>query len=206
MEMPPPPYQGRKHLKKLSEFVAELTPEKIDGFIAPTYPAQFGDDWSSASVQRLVDAEEKGERELIPIQERIDALTFAEAEGWTPIRSIENQLGHLRNVICGRYVAKYLKDILQTLQEAEADLAIWQQMTEAQRDERWDARERDKIEAEERRKQIRELEDRKNRLYDMMPMGICPKKGTPVRLHPRKGTPLDILLTNITDPHFTGTI
>jgi len=184
MEMPPPPYQGRKHLKKLSEFVAELTPE---------------------AVQRLADARDRSSEHLPAIRQRLDALRDAIDDDWCAPRGIENQIGHLYRALSPHHLSRYLKDALAALNEAEADLAIWQQMTEAQRDERWDERKRDKIEAEERRAALRAIEDRKSRLYDIMPMGICPKKGTPVRLQPRKGTPLDILLTNITDPHFTGT-
>jgi hypothetical protein len=65
---------------------------------------------------------------------------------------IENELSHLHDVLSGYHLRKYMKDVLSLLQEAEADLAIWQQMTEAQRDDRWNGRERDKAEAAERRK------------------------------------------------------
>jgi hypothetical protein len=98
-------------------------------------------------------------------------LTFAQAEGWTPTRGIESQLGHLRNVICGRYVAKYLKDILRTLQEAESDLASWPR----QRAERLAERERQESAAEERRVKRAEISKQQDAFYSaFFAMGISP--------------------------------
>jgi hypothetical protein len=149
MEMPPPPYQG---IKKLSKFVEQIRTDPVA---------------RTAWFDKL----EQGERDLIPIQERLDALTGAQAEGWTPTRVVENELGHLNNVICGRYVAKYLADILSTLQEAEADLATWP----GQRAERLAAREREEAEAEERRQKQAEISKQQDAFYSaFFAMGISP--------------------------------
>jgi chromosome segregation ATPase len=182
MELSPPPYKKR-YLKKSSEFVAELTPEKLDGFIAPTYPAQFGDDWSPECVQRLVDAEEEAERDLIPIQERLDNLSYALAEGWCPTRVIENELDHLNSVISAYQVRKYLREVLATLQDGEADLVAWQRMTPAQRVQRRAEREREEAKAAERRKKQAEISAQQNAFYTkFFAMGISPiPTGTEVR-------------------------
>jgi hypothetical protein len=141
-------------LQSSDVFVASLTPEKLTAY----------GDWI-----------EQGETDLVPIQKRLDALTCALAEDWCPPRVIENEIDHLNIVISGRYVAKYLKEILSTLQDGEADLALWQQMTPAQRDERRNEREREKAEANERREARAQINERQNAFYAaMFAAGISP--------------------------------
>ena len=167
MKISPPPYQGRKHLKKLSEFIAQLTPEKLTA---------------------IGDKLEKAALDLVPIKARLDALTYALGDGWCAPRVLENELYHLSDSIgldiedfddcrAVHYVAKYLTETLATLQEAEADLVIWQQMTEAARDERWNAREREKAALAERRKAEAVLKARHAEFYEAMSrMNVSPPR------------------------------
>jgi hypothetical protein len=154
MEMQPPPY--KRHLKTSSEF------------IKPIYPAQFGDDFTAEVVQRLADARDQAAEHLPAIRQRIDALYDALDDGWCAPRGIENQLGHLHRVLSPYHLSRYLKDAIETLQEAEADLATWRQMTEAQREERWAKHERDDAEAAERRKAEAVLRARHEEFYATM--------------------------------------
>jgi hypothetical protein len=109
---------------------------------------------------------EKGEQDFVPIKARLDALTYAMAEGWCPTRMIDAEIDHLDRVITGYHCAKYLNETLQTLQDAEADWAAWQQMSPAARDERWNERDRANAEAAERRKAREEAVARKNAIYE----------------------------------------
>jgi hypothetical protein len=154
MDISPPPYQGRKHIKKLSEFLAGLTQEKID---------------------RLADARDQAAEALPAIRQRIDALRDAIDEGWLPPRGIEGQIKHLHGALSAYHLSRYLADALATLDEAEADLAIWQRMTDAQRDERLAEREREKTAAHERRKKQAEISKQQNAFYSaFFAMGISP--------------------------------
>jgi hypothetical protein len=174
MKMPLPPYTTRL-LKSSAEFVAELTPEKLDDFIEPVPPGHNGDDWSTESVQRLADARGPAAEHLPAISQRIDALYDALDEGWCAPRGIENQIDHLHRALSPYHLSRYLKDALATLQEAEADLAIWQRMTEAQRDECWAEHERDEAERAERRQKAAEISKQQDAFYSaFFAMGISP--------------------------------
>jgi hypothetical protein len=127
---------------------------------------RISDDHDPAALAAYGDWLEQGERDLVPIQERLDALSFALAEGWCPPRVIENEIDHLNSVIAPYHCAKYLNETLRTLQDGEADLAIWQQMPPAARDERWAERDRADAEAAERRKARQEAVARKNAIYE----------------------------------------
>jgi hypothetical protein len=172
MELPPPPYQKR-YLKTSSEFIAGLTPEKLTA---------YGDRLEKAAI------------DLVPIKARLDALTYTLADDWCTTRVIENELYHLSDSLglgiegfdesrAVYFIAKYLTETLRTLQEAEADLAIWRQMTPTQRDERWDAHEREKAEAAERRVKRAEISKQQDAFYSaFFAMGISPiPMGTEVR-------------------------
>ena len=163
MEMPPPPYKTR-YLKTSSEFIAGLTPEKLTA---------YGDRLEKAAI------------DLVPIKARLDALTYTLADDWCAPRVIENELHHLSDTLglgiddfddsrAVYFIAKYLTETLRTLQEAEAEAAIWRQMTPTQRDERWDAHEREKAEAAERRKAEAVLRARKNAIYEIAEMTGIP--------------------------------
>jgi hypothetical protein len=72
---------------------------------------------------------EQGEADLPPIRERLDALLDAlYDEGWTPLRTVRNEIEHLDNVISGHFLAKYLAETLTTLDCAEIDLASWRNL------------------------------------------------------------------------------
>src|ERR1700722_1030435 len=107
MKIPPPPYRKR-HRKTSAEFVVELPPEKLTEFI---------------------DARDQEAEHLPAIRQRFDALYDALDDGWCAPRVIENQLGHLHRALSSYHFSRYLTETLRTLQEAEADLAIWQRMT-----------------------------------------------------------------------------
>jgi hypothetical protein len=78
-------------------------------------------------------------------------------------------------VLSPYHLSRYLKDALATLQEAEADLAIWQRITEAQRDERWAQWERAEVDAEERRQKRAEIGKQQDAFYSaFFAMGISP--------------------------------
>jgi hypothetical protein len=184
MKLPPPPYQGL--LKTSSEFVAELTPEKLDDFIEPVYPEHNGDDFTPEVVQRLADARDQAAEHLMAIRQRLDALTYTLADDWCAPRGLENELHRLSDSLglgiddfddsrAVYFVAKYLTETLRTLQEADADLVMWQRMTPAERDQRWDAREREKAEAAERRQKRAEISKQQNAFYTaFFAMGISP--------------------------------
>ncbi|QIG92088.1 hypothetical protein [Bradyrhizobium sp. 6(2017)] len=156
MKMTPPPYTRHQ-------------------FIEPTFPEHNGDDFTAEVVQRLADARDDGERNLVPIQKRLGVLSFALSEGWCPPRVIENEIDHLNRVVSAYHLSRYLTDVLATLQEAEADLAIWQRTTPAQRDDRLSKREREKAEAAERARTRAHIYERQNAFYTaMFAAGISP--------------------------------
>src|ERR1700743_232935 len=129
--LPPPPYKTR-HLKRSSGFIAELTPEKLTA---------YGD--------RL----EQAEADLPAIRARISALYHAMIEdGWTPPGVVCAPLDNLNRGLSAWLAAERSKYVRETLEDAEADLATWQQMTPAQRDQRLADFERKNVEAAERRK------------------------------------------------------
>jgi hypothetical protein len=162
--LPPPPYQGPLILTS-AEFVAELTPEKLTA---------IGDKLEQAAI------------DLVPIKARLDALTYELANDWCAPRVLKNELYHLSDSVglgiedfddcrAVHYVSKYLNAILITLQDGEADLAIWQKMTPAERDERWAQHEREKVEAVERRKKRAEIRAKQNAFYSALSaMGLSP--------------------------------
>jgi hypothetical protein len=174
METTRPP--KTKHLKRSGEFIAGLTPEKLDEWsdLNITLPEHNGDDCTPESVQRLADARDQAAEHLPAIRQRIDALRDAmDDEDWCPL--IENELDHLHRALSPYHLSRYLKDALATLQEAEADLAIWRTLSQAARDERWDARERADAEAAERRKAAAQISQRQNAFYAaMFATGISP--------------------------------
>jgi hypothetical protein len=127
---------------------------------------RISDDIDPIALTAWGDKLEQGERDLVPIQERLDALTYALADGWCPPRVIENEIDHLNNVVSKYHVAKYLNETLRTLQDGEADLVIWQQMPPPARDERWAERDRANAEAAERRESREAAVARKNAIYE----------------------------------------
>jgi hypothetical protein len=146
-----------------------------DNFLLPVSPEQNGEDFTPDKLTAYGDWLEKGERDFIPIRERLDALTYAMAEGWCPPRMIENEIDHLNDVVSGYHCAKYLNETLQTLQDAEADWAAWQQMSPAARNERWDEHDRANAEAAERREVAAQISQRQNAFYAaMFAAGISP--------------------------------
>ena len=159
MEMPPPPYTRN------SNFIEPTLSRNIR--VDPVVLTAWGDKLEQAAL------------DLVPIKARLDALTYTLADDWCAPRGLENELHHLSdNLGLGiddfddsravYFIAKYLTETLRTLQEADADLAIWQRMTPAARDERWDAREREKAEAAERRKAEAVLRARHAEFYAAM--------------------------------------
>jgi hypothetical protein len=175
MEIPPPTYT--RHLKTSAEFLAGLTQEKLDEWsdLNITYPEQNGDDWSPESVRRLADVRDQAAEALPAIRQRIDALRDALDEGWLPPRVIKNEIDHLHRVLSPYHLSRYLTDALATLQEAEADLAVWQTLSPGARSERWAEWERAEAEAEQRRKQAAEISARQNAFYAaFFAMGISP--------------------------------
>jgi hypothetical protein len=153
MEMSPPPYQGQSDSIKLIH--------SKDLRIDP------------AARTAWIDALEQAEQALPPIRERLDALLCV--DGWCKPRMIEVELDHLDMVLSGYHLRRYMTTVLETLREAEADLATWQQMTPAQQDERWDARERENAERAERRKRQSEISAKQNAFYtSLCAMGIAP--------------------------------
>lgn len=132
------------------------------------FPEQFGDDWTPESVQRLADATDQGERDVAPIEERLNTLNDAMAEGWTPTRVIENELDHLGNVLSPYHLSRYLTEARVTLQDAEADLVSWQRMTPVQRDQRCTEREREQAALAARREAEAQLRQRHTAFYATM--------------------------------------
>jgi hypothetical protein len=146
--LPPPPYQKPRHLKRSSGFIAELTPEKLTA---------YGD--------RL----EQAEADLPAIRTRISALYHAMIEdGWTPPGAVCAPLDNLNRGLSAWLAAERSKYVRETLEDAEADLATWQQMTPAQRDQRLADFERKNVEAAERRKAEAVLKQRHAEFYAAM--------------------------------------
>src|SRR6266851_1967982 len=124
---------------------------------------RISDDLDPAALTAYGDWIEQGENDFEPISERLDALNDAIGEGWCPSRIVQGELKHLNDVLSGYHCAKYPCETRQTLNDAEADLATWQTLSEAARDAIIKADERADAEAAARRKALEEINQRKRR-------------------------------------------
>lgn len=130
------------------------------------FPEQFGDDLTPEALTAWGDRLEQAEKDLVPIQERLDALNNALADGWCPSRLVQGELDHLNNVLTAYHARKYLSEIVQTLDDAEADFAAWETLSEAARDAIIEANERAEADLAARRKAREEASARKKAIYD----------------------------------------
>jgi hypothetical protein len=116
--------------------ISHYTPEGVP-FIEPILPEQNGDDFTPEILAQLADKHEQAERDFEPINQRLNMLNDAVDDGWRPSRIVQGELNHLNSVISAYHVGKYPTETRQTLDDAEADLARWCQMTPDARDEIW---------------------------------------------------------------------
>lgn len=134
-----------KLLLTFEEFCASITPEESNAWLAQ---------------------QAKGAEDFGPILERLEALNDAIDEGWCPSRAVKNELNHLNNVIAPYHVGKYPNETRQTLNDAEADLATWQTLPPAARNDIIEADKRAEAELVARRKARQEAITRKKAIYD----------------------------------------
>jgi hypothetical protein len=142
-------------------------PNKIVTIVSPE-----DNELTQAEIDRHSGWLHQGEADLPPIRQRLDALLDAMYdEGWTPFRTVRNEIEHLGNVLAGHFVAKYRAETLTTLDAAEIDLASWRKLSPDKQRELVEADERADAEAAERRKATQELTERKKAFYESMKRG-----------------------------------
>jgi hypothetical protein len=107
----------------------------------------------------------KAEADLPAIQLRLDALVDSMDDGWCPPRVVQGELSHLNDVMSKFHLRKYTAETLQTLVDAEADLARWQTLSEAERDAIWAADEAAEAELVARRAVEQQLRKRSEAFY-----------------------------------------